>query len=55
MAKKETLCKHWQDDKALKKIKKFRKIVGEPRYVCRRCARVAVDESYLCKPVALFE
>lgn len=53
MAKKQTLCKYWKDDKVLKKMKKFRKIVAEPTYVCRRCARVAVAESYLCKPVPL--
>lgn len=53
MAKKRTLCKHWKDDKVLKKLNKFRKIVEEPTLVCRRCARVANAETYLCKPVPL--
>ncbi|MBW2735647.1 MAG: hypothetical protein JRH20_24955 [Deltaproteobacteria bacterium] len=53
MSKKKTLCKHWQDDKVLKKLKNFRKIVGDPTHVCRRCARVAAAENYLCKPVSL--
>ena len=24
-------------------------IVSRPRYMCQKCARVAVDEDYLCK------
>ena len=54
MAKKRTLCK-WKDGRVEKDLKKLRKIVLQPTLACRRCARVANDETFLCKPVPLGE
>ena len=54
VAKKRTLCK-WKDGRVEKDLKKLRKIVLQPTLACRRCARVANDETFLCKPVPLGE
>jgi hypothetical protein len=50
--KGKTLCK-WDERRIEKKFKKFRKIVGNPRFVCKRCGRVAANKKSLCKPLAL--
>lgn len=52
MGKKQTLCK-WDKDKIEKDLKKLRKIVCEPQFVCKRCARVAVSSNNLCKAINL--
>lgn len=46
------LCR-WDKDDIKDHIKQLRKIVAEPRYVCRKCARVSKKEEYLCKPEEL--
>lgn len=43
------LCK-WDKDEIKDKLKELKKIVGEPRFICRKCARAAKKEEYLCKP-----
>ncbi len=50
MAKK--LCA-WKKDDIEGKKKKLVKIVREPRFLCRKCARAASDKSFLCKPEAI--
>jgi hypothetical protein len=46
------LCK-WKASKIEKELPKIRKLVAKPSYVCSKCARVAVDAKYLCKPEPL--
>ena len=36
-----------------KKIEDIKKMVDRPTCVCRKCARAANDEKYVCKPVPL--
>jgi hypothetical protein len=48
----KTLCK-WDKDDIKDDLDKLKGIVTPPRFICRKCGRVAKDESYLCKPVAL--
>ena len=50
MAKK--LCA-WKKDDIEGKKKKLVKMVREPRFLCRKCARAAADKSFLCKPEAI--
>lgn len=52
MAKKRPLCK-LKDDKVAKDLKRLMKVVREPEYICRRCARAASDDAYLCKAVKI--
>ncbi len=53
MAKKDKrLCK-WKEDDLSKKFDKFKKIVSEPTFVCKKCGRVADKKKWLHKPVSL--
>lgn len=52
MGNKKALCK-WSDKRIDKHWGKLKKIVAEPRYICRDCARVADQEQWLCKPEKL--
>ncbi|HBA89200.1 MAG TPA: hypothetical protein DCZ75_14830 [Geobacter sp.] len=46
------LCK-WDKDEIKDNLKELKKIVGMPRFICRKCARAARKEEYLCKPEPL--
>jgi hypothetical protein len=46
------LCK-WDKDEIKDNFKELKKIVSEPRYVCRKCGRAAKKEDNLCKPEEL--
>jgi hypothetical protein len=47
MAKKtKRLCK-WKEDDISKKFDKFAKIVSNPKYVCKKCGRVAEQKKWL--------
>lgn len=48
----KTLCK-WDKDEIKDNLKELKKIVADARYVCKKCARAARKEEYLCKPEAL--
>ncbi|MBU5637772.1 hypothetical protein KOM00_13645 [Geomonas sp. Red69] len=48
----KTLCK-WDKDEIKDNLKELKKIVAEPRYVCKKCGRAAKKEEHLCKPEAL--
>lgn len=53
MAKEtKTLCK-WDKDEIKDKLKELKKVVAAPRFICRKCARAAKKEEYLCKPEPL--
>jgi rubrerythrin len=53
MAKKaKRLCK-WKEDDINKKFDKFIDIVRNPKFVCKKCGRVADKKNWLHKPVAL--
>lgn len=53
MAKKENrLCK-WKQDDISKKFDKYLKIVRNPKFVCKKCGRVADKKKWLHKPVSL--
>jgi hypothetical protein len=45
----KTLCE-WSKSDLEKSAAKLARLVVEPRYFCRKCARVANRESVLCKP-----
>jgi len=45
----KTLCK-WGKDDIKEGFKELKKIVGDARFICRKCARVARNQEYLCKP-----
>jgi hypothetical protein len=46
------LCK-WDKDDIKDDLEKLKKLVVPPRYICRKCGRVAKDREYLCKPTEL--
>ena len=49
MSKYKTLCD--LDKKEIeKKLNEILKIVMNPSFICRKCARVAQQKEYLCKP-----
>lgn len=53
MAKKEKrLCK-WKEYDLSKKFDKFVTIVGDAKFVCKKCGRVAAKKKWLHKPVSL--
>lgn len=49
---KKTMCK-FKKEKIEENLKVIRKIVINPKFICRKCARIANDEAYLCKPLTL--
>jgi len=50
MAKdRKPLCK-WDKDEIKDNLKELKKLVAEPRFICRKCARAAKKEDCLCKP-----
>lgn len=48
----KTLCELKRDDLE-KDFSKIVNIVSKPKYICKKCARVAKDKKYLCKAVEL--
>lgn len=49
---RKPLCK-WDKEEIKESLKELKKIVSQPRFVCRKCARAAGEEDYLCKPEPL--
>lgn len=49
---KKTLC-NWSRKDIIKNSDKLFKIVSEPKYVCKKCARAASKEEYLCEPKSI--
>ena len=48
MGSAKKLC-DWKKSDFEKKIAKLVTIVQDPRFVCKKCGRVANSEEYLCK------
>ena len=46
------LCK-WSKKKIRRETGRLQHIVSAPRYLCRKCARVAADKRYLCKSIMI--
>jgi hypothetical protein len=53
MAKKEKLLCKWKEDDINKKFDKFSDIVRNPKFVCKKCGRVADKKKWLHKPATL--
>ena len=51
-AKKKELCK-WKQDDIKKNIDDFSDIVRNPKFVCKKCGRVADKKKWLHKPAIL--
>jgi len=49
MNKFKTLCDLDKKD-IEKRLDQISRIVSEPQYICRKCARAAKRKEYLCKP-----
>jgi hypothetical protein len=47
-----SLCK-WSSDEIAAELATLREIIGEPRFVCGKCARAAARKKHLCRPVKL--
>jgi hypothetical protein len=47
-----TLCE-WKKHEIVEDTEELAKIVCDPRFVCRKCARAAHKEKHLCKPIPL--
>lgn len=52
MAKKR-LCKLIKKDILDEDMEAFIKLVKDPRFICRKCGRVANSDELLCKPKKL--
>jgi len=46
------ICK-WDKDEIKENLEKLKGIVAKPRFICRKCGRVAKKDDYLCKPEEL--
>jgi hypothetical protein len=47
-----TLCE-WKKHEIVEDTEELAKIVCDPRFVCRKCARAAHKDKHLCKPIPL--
>jgi hypothetical protein len=53
MAKKQkTLCA-WKREEIQESLEELRKIVCDPRFVCKRCGRAVSKRKWVCKPESL--
>jgi hypothetical protein len=46
------LCK-WDKVEIKENLKELKKLVSEPRFICRKCGRAAKKDDHLCKPEEL--
>jgi hypothetical protein len=49
---KKTLCKLDKHD-IEESMPDIVSLVSEPKFICRKCARVAKNKKYLCQPVKI--
>ncbi|MBN2637500.1 MAG: hypothetical protein JXR65_00260 [Bacteroidales bacterium] len=52
MKKKKTFC-DFSKDEIRENLEEIILLVNEPRYICRKCARVSNTGDHLCKPVKM--
>jgi hypothetical protein len=53
MAKKEKkLCK-WKEDHLAENLAEFMDIIRKPKFLCKKCGRVADKEKWLHKPFSI--
>jgi len=48
----KTMCKY-KKEKIEENLEILKQIVKNPKFICRKCARAAKEEKYLCKPLTL--
>jgi 16S rRNA G1207 methylase RsmC len=53
MAKKEKRMCKWKENDLSEKFDKFTAIVSNPKFVCKKCLRVADKKKLLHKPASL--
>ncbi|NTW89098.1 MAG: hypothetical protein HGB26_08320 [Desulfobulbaceae bacterium] len=49
---KKTLCKLDKHDME-ERMGDIVSLVSDPKFICRKCARVATNKKYLCKPLTI--
>ena len=52
MGDKNSLCK-WKRAEITEDLKRLKKIVKKPNFVCTKCGRAARKDEFLCKPVEI--
>jgi hypothetical protein len=53
MAKRgKKVCK-WKEDDLAEKLDEFMDIVRQPKFLCKKCGRVADDKKLLHKPISI--
>ena len=53
MAKKgKKVCK-WKEDDLAEKLDEFMDIIRQPKFLCKKCGRVADDKKLLHKPISI--
>ena len=52
MKKNKTFC-DLSKDEIKEKLDELILLTNQPRYICRKCARVSNTEDYLCKPTVM--
>jgi hypothetical protein len=53
MAKKhKTLCA-WKREEMEENLEELKRIVGDPRFICRRCGRAVSKKKWVCRPESL--
>jgi hypothetical protein len=53
MAKKEKRMCKWKENDISEKFDKYLNIIKNPKFVCKKCGRVANKKKFLHKPASL--
>ncbi len=46
------LCK-WKEDDLTEKLDEFMDVIREPKFLCKKCGRVANNKEWLHKPIVI--
>ncbi|OEF95855.1 hypothetical protein [Desulfuribacillus alkaliarsenatis] len=49
----KVLCKLCKDDCIKKCLEEYVELVNDPKYICKKCGRLANKQKNLCKPVKI--